>query len=341
MREILKTLAALCAVLFILAGVPTWYLFNIERQAFSSATYEQAFEDQGLYDRMPALLANTLSTTLSQNGNMPPFLRELSAEEWQTTISTLLPPEELRAMTNQTLDSAFDYLNFKSNSVIVSLLPIKAKLAGEGGVNVIREFLRTQPECTIEQLAQMGLGFLGGNIALCNPPEEAIGLLAPFIQSQLQAISAAFPNEIALVPGGESGAPNDPRQQLQWVRSAVVFSPFFLFLLLLAIAVLAVRSLQELFLWWGWPLLITGTLSLLIALVGAPLIGWFLQFLIQTQGAVFLPIMLASTIGETASAVARQILVPIAIQAFVIALIGLIMVVVGTFFMKRERYVVT
>ncbi|MGE5373731.1 MAG: hypothetical protein ACM3XO_01645 [Bacteroidota bacterium] len=336
----LKTLAAICAVLFILAGVPVLLFFNIERKAFDAATYKQAFEDQQLYQRMPGLIAATLSSSMSQNGSTPTFLRELTVDEWQTTISTLLPPEELRAMTDQTLDSTFDYLNFRSNSVVISLLPVKARLTGEGGVNVVREFLRTQPACTMEQLTQMGMGLLSGNIILCNPPEEAMGFFTPFIQSQIGTISATFPNEIALVPASESGTPNDPRFKLQWVRSGIVFSPFFLLLLLLAIALFAVRSLRDLLLWWGWPLLITGATATLIALTGSPLMGWFLQFLIQIYGAAFLPVTLASTIAETASAVARQMLVPVIIQGFVIAMIGLLMVIAGTFLFKRRTYVV-
>lgn len=341
MRELLKTLAAICAVLFIFASVPVLLLFNIERKVFTSTTYKQAFEDQRLYERMPSLLAAALTSTISQNESTVPFLRELSVEEWQVTISSILPPEELRAMTNQALDSTFDYLNFRSSSVIISILPVKVQLAGEAGVNVVRQFLRTQPECTVEQLTQMALGLLGGNIALCNPPEEAMGLLAPFIQSQLQTINATFPNEIALVPGTDSGTPNDPRLQLQMVRSAIKFSPFFVILLLLTVAVFAVRSIRDMLIWWGWPLLITGVISGLIALIGSPIVGWFLQILIQSQGAVFLPPILASSIGETASAVASQMLVPVAVQGFIIAVIGLMMVVVGTFIFKRERYLIT
>lgn len=243
-------------------------------------------------------------------------------------------------MTDQALDSTFDYLNFKSNSVVISLLPIKARLTGAGGVNVVQEFLNTQPDCTLDQLTQMGLGLLNGNIALCKPPQEAMGMLAPFIQSQLQAVTATFPNEIALVPGTESGTPNDPRLKLQWVRSGIVFSPFFLFLLLLAIAVFAVRSLRDLLIWWGWPLMVTGALAALIALVGSPMMGWILQFLIRTQGAVFLPSMLAPTIGETASSVASQMLAPVILQGFVLAMIGLLMVIAGTFLFRRQVYIV-
>jgi len=336
----LKTLAAICAALFVLLGVPVLLMFNIEQKAFSSETYKQAFENQRLYERMPALVAATLSASLSQNGTMPPFLKELTAEEWQGTISSLLPPEELRAMTDQTLDSTFDYLNFKSNSVVISLLPIKARLAGEGGVNVVRNFLNTQPDCTLDQLTQMGLGLLSGNIALCNPPDEAIGFFAPFIQSQLQTITTTFPDQIALVPGEESGTPNDPRLRLQWVRSGIAISPFFLLLLLLAIAVFAVRSIRDLLVWWGWPLLITGGLAALIALVGSPLIGGILQLIIQIYGAAFLPPLLASTIAETASAVASQILVPVIAQGFVLAMIGLVMVIIGTLLPRRQKTIV-
>lgn len=339
MRELQKTLAALCTVLFVFTAVPVLLLFNIERKAFSSTTYKQAFADQRLYERMPSLLAATLATSISQNPNMVPFLRELSMEEWQATISTLLPPEELRAMTDQTLDSTFDYLNFRSNTVIISLLPVKARLAGEAGVGVVRQFLATQPACTLEQLTQMALGLMGGSIALCNPPEEAMGLLAPFIQSQLQTINTTFPNEIALVPGAESGMPRDPRLQLQWVRSAIRFSPFFVFLLLLAVAVFAVRTFRDLLVWWGWPLLITGGVGGLIGLIGSPLIGWILQIFIQTQGAILLPSILASSIGETASAVASQILVPVALQGFIMAFIGLGMVVLS--FLLPRRTIVT
>jgi hypothetical protein len=338
-QDFLKTIAAYCAVLFILAGVPVLILFNVERQAFEAATYKQAFENQRLYERMPSLLAATLSTTLAQNAGMVPFLRELTADEWVGTISTLLPPEELRAMTDQTLDSTFDYLNFRSNTIVISLLPVKARLAGEGGVNVVRQFLTTQPACTVEQLTQMALGLMGGNIILCNPPEEALGLLEPFIQSQLQAINSTFPNEISLVPGTEAGTPNDPRLRLQFVRSGLEFAPLFVFLLLLLIAVLAVRTVRDLMVWWGWPLLAIGLISGIIGLAGSPLIGWILQLLIQTQVAAILPPVLASSIAETANAVASQMLFPVMLQGFGIAVVGLGMLTLS--FMLPTRTITT
>jgi len=340
-RELFKLLAAICFIVFIITSVLVLLFVNIERKAFVSATYKQAFEDQKLYERMPALLASALQASISQNPDAFPFLKELSVEDWQSTIASLLPPEEMRALADGALDSTFDYINGRTNTAVISLLPIKSHLVGESGVNVIKQFLKAQPDCTVEQLTQMGLGFLGGDIALCNPPAEAMGFIEPLIQSQLQTISAAVPDQVTIIAGTDSGTPNDPRFKLHIVRSAIRFSPFFVVLLLLVIALFAVRNLRDLLIWWGGPFLIVGVITALIGLLGSPLVGWFLQFLIQTQGAIFLPSLLASSIAETASAVAHQILIPVAFQGFVIAMIGLIMVVVGVFLGRRTLYQVT
>ena len=338
MQTLGKFLAALCALLFIMSSVVVLLLFNIERKAFSSETYKQAFANQGLYQRIPALLASMLSTSIAQNPNSIPLLKALRTEDWQTSISTLLPPEELRTVADSALDATFDYLNGKTDSAVISLLPVKTHLAGESGLQVVRQFLGLQPPCTPEQLSQMALGLLGGQIALCNPPEQAIGLMAPIIQAQLEAMTTLIPNEIAFIPGTTSNTPNDPRLKLNAVRSAIKLTPFIPVLLLFGIAVFAVRTLREWLIWWGWPIMIAGGISALIALIGSPIIGWILQLLIQNQGTIFIPSILAASIGETTSAVARQMLVPVVLQGFILALLGLGMVIASLFISTQTSY---
>lgn len=334
MRSLEKFLAVVCAILFIIGGVLSLLLFNIERRAFSSTTYKQAFQDQRLYERIPAMLATAVTTSITSNQNAGPFLKILTVEDWQNAISTLLPPAELQALADSALDTTFDYVNRKTNSAVLTLIPLKAQLGGPSGFTVVQQLLARQPACTTEQLTQMALGLLGGEIALCNPPPELMGLMAPFIQSQLQSMTLMIPDEITFISGAGSGT-DDPRLKLHMVRSAIRFSPFFVFLLLLAVAVFGVRALRDLFVWWGWPLLITGTIAALIALGGAPIVGWLLEFLIQTQGAAFLPPVLASSIAETASAVASQMLLPVTFQGMILAFIGLIMVATGFFLDRR------
>ena len=336
MGTIGKFLASICAVLFIVSSVVVLLLFNIERKAFDAATYKQAFEDQGLYQRIPTLLATTLANSISQNPNAIPLIKTLTVSDWETNISTLLPPEELKSVADNALDATFDYLNGKTDSAVISLTPLKTHLVGDSGLRVVIQFLGLQPACTPEQLSQMALGLLGGQITLCNPPAEALGLMAPFIQAQLQAMTTLIPDQVAFIPGTLSNTPNDPRLKLNTVRSAIKLTPFIPVLLLFGVTLFAVRTLRDWLLWWGWPFILTGITGALVALIGSPIIGWILQLLIQNQGTIFIPPVLAASIGETASVVARQMLAPVPIEGFILGIIGLGMVVMAMFLPKRQ-----
>jgi hypothetical protein len=62
-----------------------------------------------------------------------------------------------------------------------------------------------------------------------------------------------------------------------------------------------------------------------------------LQFLIQTQGAILLPPLFASTIAETAGAVAKQVLSPVIAQGLIISLIGGIFLIFAVLLRNRAR----
>jgi len=335
-RTLGQIFAAICVILFVVSTVIVLLLINVEAKAFSSATYKQAFEDQRLYERMPAILATALTSTMGQNINAVPFLRELSIEDWQNTIATLLPPEQLKDIANNALDATFDYLNGRSNAAAISLAPVKTQLAGPAGMNLVLQILSVQPACTAEQLTQMALGLFGGQIALCNPPPEAIGLMTPFLQSQIQTMTTIIPNEVTFIPGTLSGTPQDPRLRLNSIRSGIRLTPILPVLLLFGITIFAVRSLVDWLTWWGWPFMIAGVSSVLIGLVGAPLVSWILQLLIQGQGTIPIPPVLASSIAETTSAVARQILIPVLVQGAILGFVGLGMAVLAMFLPRRE-----
>ena len=339
MRTLGQFFAAIFAILFIISAVLVLLLINIEAKAFSSATYKQAFEDQRLYERMPAILATALTSSMGQNINAVPFLKVLTPQDWQNSISMLLPPEELKAMSNNALDSTFDYLNGRTNSAVISLLPVKAQLAGPAGMSMVLQILSLQPACTTEQLTQMALGLLGGEIALCNPPPEAIGLMTPFIQSQLQTMTTLIPNEVTFIPGTLSGTPQDPRLRLNTVRSTIKLTPFLPVLLLFAIVLFGVRSLVDWLTWWGWPLMIAGVGSVLIGFIGAPLVGWILQLLVLSQGTIPIPPVFVSSIAETTTAVARQILAPVMIQGALLGVLGLGMAILAMFLPRRQTYI--
>ena len=333
-------MAGICAFLFIFTGVIALLLFNIERKAFSSDTYKQAFENQNLYQRMPGILANVLTTAVTQNPNLPTFVETLTVANWESTISSVLPPQEVKVITDEALDSIFNYINRRADSVVISVIPLKSRLVGPSGVEVVKQILRAQPACTPVQLQAIALGFLtGGDILLCSPPEDVMALLTPVIESQIQFLAVALPDQITLVSEVLSGTPNDPRLRLNNIRLILLTSPLLPVIFLLAILVFAVRDLKSWLNWWGWPLLLTGTGSLLVGWLGSPAVGLIVRVFMQTQGAGFLPPILLSTLQETASSVTREILDPVVIGGLILAVLGFVMAVAALFVVGRQEVV--
>ncbi len=75
---------------------------------------------------------------------------------------------------------------------------------------------------------------------------------------------------------------------------------------------------------------------MLIGLVGAPLVGWILQLLIQGQGTILIPPILISSIAETTSEVAQEVLLPVMIQGALLGFVGLGMAILGMFLPRKQ-----
>ena len=340
MQTLGRFIAGICALLFIITGVMALLFFNIERKAFDSTTYKQAFEDQNLYARMPSILANTLSATILQNQNMPTFIRSLTPADWEAAVSSMLPAEELKAITDDALDSVFDYINRRTDSVSVSVIPLKSRLIGPSGVELVKQVLRVQPACTTEQLQAIAFGFLsGGDIILCSPPEDVLTLLTPVIESQIQVLTVAVPDEVTLISSVLSATPSDPRVRLNNVRLLMLISPLLPAAFLLGITIFAVRSLKDWLTWWGWPIFITGTSALIIALLGSPTIGFIVSRFMQIQAAGLIPPSLLAIMQETASSVTNEILKPVTLQGLILAVIGFTMGIAALFVVQRRDIV--
>ena len=336
MNTFKNIIAGICAVLFVISGVVALLAFNIESKVFNSATYQQVFEKQNLYERMPEILANALHTSIAEDANANPYLKPLTVENWQATITSLLPPDEIKTLTDDAFDSVFNYLNGNADSAVISLLPFKRHLAGPAGMEVVKQILRAQPDCTAQQLLQLGLGLLGGDIGLCTPPKELIGLLSPLIESQLQMMTLAIPDEVTLISGAQNNSTADPRINLDRARALMKVTPFFPLAFLFGISIFAIRSLMDWLKWWGYPFFVTGALSSLMALIGASAFGLIVQRMLQNQGAGLMPPILFSTLQEIVSAVTSQILKPVVIEGMVLGILGLGMIVVAMYLAKKE-----
>jgi hypothetical protein len=240
----------------------------------------------------------------------------------------------LKALSNETLDSVFGYLNNQSDSASISLRILKTRLAGPQGMELVSLILNAQPDCTLEQLLQMGMGFVSGDVSLCKPPDEMMGLVTPVIEAELRFLTGAIPDEVTLIPAGTANPGGDTRLRLNRARTIMKFSPLLPIVLLIALTALAVRNLTDWFQWWGYPFLVIGAISALAALIGSPVLGLAIQTVMQSQ-AGFLPPVLISALGETVSAVSRQILSPVVLEGALLAGVGLVLVVAAVLMRRR------
>jgi hypothetical protein len=333
-----KFIAGICAVLFIFSAIFALFAVNIELQAFNSAPYKRAFENLDLYVRIPQILAQALEATVSSNATAQPYLKAMTVQDWQNTIITLLPPNEIKLTADNALDSTFNYINDKSNSASISLILIKSHLLGPSGVEVIKQILQAQPACTADQLLQMGLGILGGSIALCNPPPQLIDVANPLIHSQLQVITNTLPNEIMLITA-PSDPSADPRVQLKWVRTFMKTTPVFPLIMLFILTLFIGQTLHGWLKWWGYPFLIIGALCAAIAYFGAPTLSFIAQRLLLAQGPKFVPPIFFSVASDTLGAVVNEILKPVLIEGLILTSVGLIMIITAFFVARHNKQV--
>jgi hypothetical protein len=326
MEPFKKLLAYTFAVLFVLSAVFSLLFFNFERRAFRAETYQQTLVDGGFYDRIPSVLAEAMIASPLTNFQALPFtMQGMSTQDWESFFRTLLPQDALKLIGDDALIQTFNYLNMRSDSVTISFTPIKASMATDRGVQAVLALIRLQPACTLEQIAQMTIDLLNGrSIQFCNPPDEMTPLLIPVIQAQLQTTALVIPDQVTLITSQRG--PTDPRTNIQTARTLMKLSPLFPIGVLLMLTLTAVNSLRSWLAWWGIPLLSIGFLSILISLIGAPLIGFILKLMLEQRGLSALPISFSIYAGDLASAMVSAILSPIFWEGLLLFLVGMGMI---------------
>lgn len=324
-----KTLATICAVFFIGTAVMAMFLFTFDLKAFSAETYQKAFAREDFYNKLPAAMADAILGSSPDQSQFPGVMQGMNHEAWEEFFRALLPPDALRAMGDEALISTFEYINMRSDSVMLNLVPLKASMASETGVQAVMSLLGTLPDCSLLEIGQMSINLLsGGQIEFCNPPAELYPMLTPVIQSQMQLAAAAIPDQVALV----SAPPfNDPRQRLQSLRVLMRLSPLMPVFFLLALTAFAVRSLKDWLIWWGVPFLITGITTFILSLIGAPMFGSVFQAVLVSQMPDYLPILLLGSASDLAAAMLQALLTPVMWQGLVVTIIGTGMTSVGYF----------
>jgi hypothetical protein len=333
MDSLKKFIRIIFAILFISTAVPALIFFNFDRRAFTAETYQKAFANADFYNKLPSAMAETMLSTSTDASQLPVVMRGMNQQAWEAFFREILPQETLKVMGDDVLNSTFAYLNLQTNSVQLSLIPLKINMTSGTGVQAVYTLLNTQADCTFEQIAQMAINLLTKNeMQFCKPPAELYPMLTPAIQGQMQVATLVVPDQLTLLT---APLQNDPRQKLQTARMAMRLSPILPLAFLLLMTIFTVNSLKSWLSWWGIPLSITGVLASLMSLGGAPIFGAIIQRILMNRMPAFLPAILLGYTSDLAPAMLQALLRPVLWQGLVIALIGSIMMA-GSYFIKRQ-----
>jgi len=268
----------------------------------------------------------------SQDSSVLSFFRNLSEEEWRALVSNLFPPEVLRNLAEDAVAQFIGYLNGERENVVLSLAGLKSHLSSPEGINAIFSMLKSQPDCTVEQVTAMALGQV--EMVLCNPPETILFVdVRPIYEAQIRAAVSVIPEQLTFIPSGPERIQR--LRDLRFARTVIRLSPILPLLSLLMIALFAVRSFRDWLNWWGYPLLLAGLVSMsLSALSGLIAAGTF-QLFIAPALPDLIPQEIVSIFRDLTATIVRNAVQPTLLIAGSMAFFGFMMVVLA--FLLRMR----
>ena len=324
-----KIFAVIFSILFVIALVISIFLYSFEKKAFDAETYKNALQNENIYERMPAMLANQL--VASNENSSGAVTKNLTAKDWEILLSALVPPEELENIGERAIDEVFELLNGNANYASVPLDGIKESLKSEESIDIILSILESQPPCT----AIDSINLVSGEMPFCNPPEATKPLIKPFLQNQLIIAADNLPDEKVFLEKSTMGT---ELTDLQALRLLMRLSPLVPMILLLLITITIIRSLKTWLRWWGIPFIIAGGTTLFLSILSGPLLDKTLTYsLFEKEFPIETSEFIIQTISDIVLQITHSIVENIALYALILISLGIGMTIASLFVGKREE----
>lgn len=275
----------------------------------------------------------------ASDSGMLDYFKDLNAEEWQSVIKIILPPDQIKLVIESFLDDLFNFLNGEIDQVTVQTISTKNRLLGPAEDELLVQIFSALQPCTVEELVYLTNPSIGEADILCNPPDDVMDAIFPAIQDQFNTAVAQIPDEVVVIQpitpdlttSEQKSFVDDPIASFRSVRLLLRLSPLLPIALLLLITIIAVRSPKGWMRWWGVPIFFTGIITIVINLLAKPAINQLWSTSIEPKVPAYLAADITSFAQEFFSSIAHDLSERTIVHAIILLFIGLVAWIVSYF----------
>lgn len=347
--------AFLLVTLLVLTIPLTLVTFNLQRQLLRPDPYIRVFAERGLYDQIPGILAVQLADSMSEADpsaaeGPPPYFRALDQSQWTEVLQIVMPPEWAQEQIEGVIEGLFAFLNGQTETVeaAISLKEMKAALQGPQGQEILRTMILSMPPCLSFEVEAAMTGMLDEDsprLPDCAPPAALVDEEMGAIHAELIAAIAAIPEEVPIELSRADFDITDPERPgeegnllegYRLMRLVFRLGPLVTMFVFLLLAALVVRSLQDLLVWWGWPLFLGGAAVLLPVLSAGKEAVQALGMQVRQRAPEAFSARIVDTVAGIIEEIATSTLTVIGVEAVLLVSAGFVMIVLAYILSRRE-----
>lgn len=268
---------------------------------------------------------------------------DMTEEEVDRLLRMLMPDAWWEAQLRSGVNAFYGWVDSSAAmpEFTLNLEPVRARLLGEAGSDAVDLIMASWQPCTPSQLQMMAAGVQGdGDLfdVRCLPPEPYQSILQGVLLEGLREEAGTMPPSVRIGPAEED--PDTATEFVRFKRNLRTARWLGNWGWMVPVAVLGlimavnVYSLKTWGLWWGPPLMVAGTLSLLITLF---LAGPVETRLVSALAALDTPNALRSALGGVVRDLFQNSLGRLMFWGIATGGIGLVLTLTGVFAPGRKR----